>query len=48
MFEHPDPMDKPSGTAEQLRCLEEAGFAGVDVPWARAGQAAFCAYKPAS
>ena len=47
MFEHPDPMDKPSGIAEQLRWLEEAGFAGVDVPWARAGHAVFCAYKPA-
>jgi tRNA (cmo5U34)-methyltransferase len=48
MFEHPDPMDKPSGAAEQLRWLEETGFAGVDVPWARAGHAVFCAYKPAS
>ncbi len=48
MFEHPDPMDKPSGTAEQLRWLEEAGFAGVDVPWARAGHAVFCAYTAAA
>ena len=45
-YEHPDPMDKPSGVGEQLRWLEEAGFEGVDVPWARAGHAVFCAYKP--
>lgn len=48
MYRHPDPMDRPSGTADQLRWLEEAGFVGVDVPWARAGHAVFCAYKPAS
>ncbi|MGH3087796.1 MAG: class I SAM-dependent methyltransferase [Rubrobacteraceae bacterium] len=42
MYEHPDPMDKPSGVAEQLRWLEEAGYTGVDVPWARAGHAVFC------
>lgn len=48
MYEHPDPeTDKPSGTAEQLRWLEEAGYEGVDVPWARAGHAVFCAYRPA-
>lgn len=45
-YEHPDPMDRPSGIAEQLRWLEEAGFEGVDVPWARAGHTVFCAYKP--
>ena len=48
MYKHPDPMDKPSGTVEQLRWLEEAGFVGVDVPWARAGHAVFCAYKAAT
>lgn len=48
MYGHPDPMDRPSGTADQLRWLEEAGFVGADVPWARAGHAVFCAYKPAS
>lgn len=46
-YEHPDPADKPSGAAEQLRWLAEAGFEGVDLPWARAGHAVFCAYKPA-
>lgn len=47
VFEHPDPAtDKPSGAAEQLRWLEEAGYGGVDVPWARAGHAVFCGYKP--
>lgn len=45
MYEHPDPMDKPSGASEQLRWLEEAGYLGVDVPWARAGHAVFCGYK---
>ncbi len=45
MYEHPDPMDKPSGASEQLRWLEEAGYRGVDVPWARAGHAVFCGYK---
>jgi|SRR5215211_583645 len=47
MYEHPDPADKPSGTAEQLRWLEEAGYVGADVPWARAGHVVFCAYEPA-
>lgn len=45
-YEHPDPMDQPSSISEQLRWLEEAGFEGVDVPWARAGHAVFCAYSP--
>jgi tRNA (cmo5U34)-methyltransferase len=46
LYEHPDPaFDKPSGAVEQLRWLEEAGFEGVDLPWARAGHAVFCAYK---
>lgn len=48
IYRYPDPMDRPSGTADQLRWLEEAGFVGADVPWARAGHAVFCAYKPAS
>lgn len=48
MYEHPDPMDKPSGTSEQLRWLEDAGYEGVDAPWARAGHAVFCAYRPKS
>lgn len=45
MYEHTDPMDKPSGASEQLLWLEEAGYLGVDVPWARAGHAVFCGYK---
>lgn len=48
MYEHPDPMDKPSGVAEQLRWLEETGYEGVDLPWARAGHAVFCGYKKES
>ena len=46
IFEHPDPIDKPSKVSVQLRWLEEAGFVGVEVPWARSGHAVFCAYKP--
>ena len=46
-YEHPDPTDKPSGIVEQLRWLAEAGFGRLDLPWARAGHAVFCAFKPA-
>jgi tRNA (cmo5U34)-methyltransferase len=42
----PDPIDKPSALPDQLRWLEQAGFAGVDVFWARAGHAIFGGYKP--
>ncbi len=31
VYEHPDPIDKPSGVADQLRWLEETGFEGVGV-----------------
>lgn len=46
IYEHPDPMDKPSTLPEQLRWMKEAGFEGVDVFWARAGHALLGGYKP--
>jgi tRNA (cmo5U34)-methyltransferase len=39
-------MDKPSTLPEQLRCMEEAGFEGVDVFWAPAGHALVGGYGP--
>jgi SAM-dependent methyltransferase len=47
IYEYPDPVDKPSTLPEQLRWMEEAGFEGVDVFWARAGHALLGGYKPA-
>ena len=44
-FDYPDPGDKPSSVAEQIRWLEEAGFTGVDVFWAMAGHAVYGGYK---
>lgn len=46
IYDHPDPMDKPSTLPEQLRWMEEAGFEGVDAFWARAGHALLGGYKP--
>ncbi len=46
IYEYPDPADKPSTLPEQLRRLEEAGFEGVDVFWAKAGHALLGGYKP--
>ncbi len=46
IYDHPDPADKPSTLPEQLRWMEEAGFEGVDVFWARAGHALLGGYKP--
>ncbi len=46
-YEYPDPIDKPSTLPEQLRWMEEAGFEGVDVFWARAGHALLGGYKSA-
>ncbi|HEX9943997.1 MAG TPA: class I SAM-dependent methyltransferase [Thermoanaerobaculia bacterium] len=37
----PDPIDQPSRLIDQLRWLEEAGLAGVDVFWMKAGHAIF-------
>jgi tRNA (cmo5U34)-methyltransferase len=46
IHDYPDPMDRPSTPPEQLRWMEEAGFEGVDVFWARAGHALLGGYKP--
>ena len=46
IYEYPDPADKPSTLPEQLGWMEEAGFEGVDVFWARAGHALLGGYKP--
>lgn len=47
IYDYPDPMDTPSTLPEQLRWIEEAGFEGVDVFWARAGRALLGGYRPA-
>jgi len=46
IYDHPDPMDRPSTLPEQLRWMEEVGFEGVDVFWARAGHALLGGYRP--
>jgi SAM-dependent methyltransferase len=48
IYNYPDPGDKPSTLPEQVRWMEEAGFAGVDVFWARAGHALLGGYRPAA
>jgi len=47
IYDYPDPMDKPSTLPEQLRWMEEAGFEGADIFWARAGHALLGGYRPA-
>lgn len=42
----PDSIDKMSHLFDQLKWLEQAGFEGVDVFWAKAGHAVFGGYKP--
>jgi tRNA (cmo5U34)-methyltransferase len=46
IYYYPDPIDKPSTLPEQLEWLEEAGFEGVDMFWARAGHALLGGYRP--
>jgi tRNA (cmo5U34)-methyltransferase len=43
MYRYPDPddIDKPSRLLDQLKWLEQAGFADVDVFWMQAGHALF-------
>ena len=43
---YPDPFDKPSPLPDQLRWLEEAGFAGVDAFWLQAGHGVYGGYTP--
>jgi tRNA (cmo5U34)-methyltransferase len=45
-YHEPDDIDKPSRLLDQLRWLEQAGFADVDVYWMRAGHALFGGQKP--
>lgn len=45
IFQYPDPMDKPSPIFDQLRWLEQAGFAAVDVYWLKAGHAIYGGQK---
>jgi trans-aconitate methyltransferase len=40
-FAIPDPMDKPSTVPDHLQWLTEAGFAGANVFWQRAGHAVY-------
>ena len=42
----PDPIDQPSPLFDQLRWLTEAGFAGVDVCWMKAGHAVYAGFRP--
>jgi len=48
MYRYPtvDDIDKPSGLLDQLKWLEQAGFADVDVFWMQAGHALFGGRKP--
>ncbi len=41
IYRHPDPLDKPSRLYDQLRWLDAAGFADVDVHWLKAGHAVY-------
>ena len=43
----PDPIDKPSALFDQLKWLEAAGFAAVDVHWMKAGHAIMSGVRPA-
>jgi tRNA (cmo5U34)-methyltransferase len=47
MYRYPDPddIDKPSRLLDQLKWLEQAGFANVDVYWMKAGHALFGGQK---
>jgi tRNA (cmo5U34)-methyltransferase len=47
-YEYPDPVDMPSTVPEHLAWLAEAGFAGADVFWARAGHVVYGGYKESS
>ena len=42
----PDPIDKPSPLFDQLKWLDEVGFADIDVYWLKAGHAIFGGRKP--
>lgn len=46
-YRYPDPTDTPSRLFNQLKWLEQAGFADIDVYWMCAGHAIFGGQKPA-
>jgi tRNA (cmo5U34)-methyltransferase len=45
MYRYSDDIDNPSRLLDQLKWLESAGFAGVDVHWMKAGHAIFGGLK---
>jgi tRNA (cmo5U34)-methyltransferase len=42
----PEDIDHPSTVVQHVDWLREAGFAGVDILWGRAGHTLFCGYRP--
>jgi tRNA (cmo5U34)-methyltransferase len=44
-YRYPDPFDQPSPLFNQLRWLDEAGFAAVDCFWMQAGHAIYGGYR---
>ena len=44
-YRYPDPFDQPSPLFDQLRWLNEAGFAVVDCFWMQAGHAIYGGYR---
>jgi tRNA (cmo5U34)-methyltransferase len=44
-YRYPDPFDQPSTLFDQLRWLNEAGFAVVDCFWMQAGHAIYGGYR---
>jgi SAM-dependent methyltransferase len=45
IFEYPDPMDTPSGLADQFDWLRDAGYVGVDAFWLHAGHAVYGGFR---
>jgi trans-aconitate methyltransferase len=45
LYRYPDPVDMPSSVPDHLAWLAEAGFAGVNVFWERAGHAVYGGYQ---
>jgi len=45
LFEYPDPVDVPSPVVDHLNWLQEAGFADVEVFWARSGHVLYGGYR---
>ena len=47
LYDYPDPgFDIPSSLADHFIWLREAGFAGIDCFWSRAGHALYGGYRP--